>query len=205
MIIEVICILNITKQLKCSEQERKNIRQTLRLHYLLNTSNCFISAMTAKKFMIGGESIYHEASSPDSGYDMEMSVLGLKMEREDQENFDEDEDDEEEEECGDGFGHINEVKRLKDIKTVGEVSSMVNRRHGSRKHEGHVGNVSGNRKKRYSRARSSRARSPTQVRRTSFAIIKKLFSPQVSKVNFFNNNILLLLNSLFLCFASRAR
>jgi hypothetical protein len=179
MIIEVICILNITKQFKCSEQERKNIRQT---HYLLNTSTRFISAMTAKKFMIGGESIYHEASSPDSGYDMEMSVLGLKMER-DQENFDEDEDDDEEEECGDGFGHINEVKRVKDIKTEGEISSM-NRRHGSRKHEGHVGNVSGNRKKRYSRARSSRARSPTQVRRASFAIIKKLFSPQVSKVNF---------------------
>jgi hypothetical protein len=120
--------------------------------------------MTANKFVIGGDSIYHEAGSPDSGYDMEMSMLGLKMEREDQENLDEDEDDEEEEECEDSFADINEVKRVNDIKTEGGVSNMANRRHVNRKQEGHIGNGSGNRKKRYSRARSSRARSPTQVR-----------------------------------------
>jgi hypothetical protein len=123
----------------------------------------FFAVMTANKFMIGGNSTYHDASSPDSGYDMEMSLLGLKMEREDQENLDEDEEDEEEEECEDSFRDINEVKRASDIKPEGDVSHMVNRKHGIRKHEGHNGNGSGNRKKRYNRARSSRARSPTQV------------------------------------------
>lgn len=118
--------------------------------------------MTANKFMIGVDSIYHEASSPDSGYDMEMSLLGLKMEREDQENVDED-DDEEDDECEESFGDRREVERAKDTKTEGEVSNMAKQRHGNRKHDGHIGNGSGNRKKRYSRARSSRARSPTQV------------------------------------------
>jgi hypothetical protein len=117
--------------------------------------------MTAKKFMIGGGSVYHEASSPDSGYDMEMSLLGLKMEREDQENVDEDDDDEEEDECEDNFGDMNEINKAKDIKSEDEVSNMITQRHGNRKHDN---NGSGSRKKRYSRARSSRARSPTQVK-----------------------------------------
>ncbi|KDR10808.1 neurogenic differentiation factor 6 [Zootermopsis nevadensis] len=120
--------------------------------------------MPANKFMIGVDSIYHEASSPDSGYDMEMSLLGLKMEREDQENVDEDTD-EEDDDCEESFGDRREVERAKDTKTEGEVSNMAKQRHGNRKHDGHIGNGSGNRKKRYSRARSSRARSPTQVLR----------------------------------------
>jgi hypothetical protein len=122
--------------------------------------------MTAKKFMIGGSSVYHEASSPDSGYDMETSLLGLKMETEDQENVEEDEDEEEEEddECEDSFGDMNEIRKAKDIKRDNDVSSMVNKKHENRKHGGHISSSSARRQKRYSRARSSRARSPSQVR-----------------------------------------
>jgi hypothetical protein len=120
--------------------------------------------MTAKKFMIGGGSVYREASSPDSGYDMEMSLLGLKMETEDQENLDEDDDDEEDDECDDNFRDMTEINKAKDIKYKDKVSNMITEKHGDRKHDGHVSTGSGSRKKRYSKARSSRARSPTQVK-----------------------------------------
>jgi hypothetical protein len=121
--------------------------------------------MTAKKFMIGSDSsVYHETSSPDSSYEMEMSLLGLKMESEDQENVDEDDEDEEEDECEDGLADTLEVKKPKDIKCEDNISflNMVNHRHSNRKYDG-LSNGSVNKKKRYSRARSSRTRSPTQV------------------------------------------
>jgi hypothetical protein len=120
--------------------------------------------MTAKKFLIGGGAVYHEARSPDSGYDMEMSLLGLKMESEDQENLDEDDDDEDDDECDDDFGDMKERNKAKDIKTEAEAADTVTPKQGYRKHDGHIGSGSGSRKKRYTRARSSRARSPTQVK-----------------------------------------
>ena len=122
--------------------------------------------MTAKKFMIGsGSSVYQESSSPDSGYEMEMSLIGLKMETEDQENVDEDDDDDEEDECEDSLADKHEVKKSEDIKCEDNMGllNMVNHRHGNRKHDG-LSNGTGSKKKRYSRARSSRARSPTQVK-----------------------------------------
>jgi hypothetical protein len=120
--------------------------------------------MTAKKFLIGGGAAYDEAGSPDSGYDMEMSLLGLKMEAEDQENLDEDDDDEEDDECEDNFGDMIEINKAKAIKSEAEVANMATSKPGYRKQGGHISSGSGNRKKRYTRARSSRARSPTQVR-----------------------------------------
>jgi hypothetical protein len=119
--------------------------------------------MTAKKFMVGGGSVYHEASSPDSGYDMEMSLLGLKMESEDQENVDED-DDEEDEECEDNFGDVKEISGAKDIKMEHELSDIMTSKQGHRKQDGRSSNGDAGRRKRYTRARSARARSPTQVK-----------------------------------------
>jgi hypothetical protein len=122
--------------------------------------------MTAKKFMIGsGSSVYHESSSPDSSYEMEMSLFGLKMESEDQENVDEDDEDDEEDEFEDGLADKLEVKKPEDIKCEDKISFLntVNHRHGNRKYDG-LSNGSGSKKKRYTRARSSRARSPTQVK-----------------------------------------
>jgi hypothetical protein len=122
--------------------------------------------MTAKKFMTGsGSSDYHESSSPDSSYEMEMSILGLKMESEDQENVDEDDEDEEEDECEDDLADKFEVKKSEDIKCEDNISflNMVSHRHGNRKYDG-LSNGSGGKKKRYGRTRSSRARSPTQVK-----------------------------------------
>jgi len=134
--------------------------------------------MTAKKFMIGsGSSVYHESSSPDSSYEMEMSLLGLKMESEDQENVDEDdEEDDEEDECEDGLADKLEVKKPEDIKCEDNISflNMINHRHGNRKYDG-LSNGSGSKKKRYSRARSSRARSPTQVKRKHCLEIVRCF------------------------------
>jgi hypothetical protein len=122
--------------------------------------------MTAKKFMTGSDSsVYHESSSPGSSYEMEMSILGLKMESEDQENVDEDDDDEEEDECEDGLEDKFEVKKSEDIKCEDNISflKIVSHRRGNRKYDGHS-NGSGGKKKRYGRTRSSRARSPTQVK-----------------------------------------
>jgi hypothetical protein len=126
-----------------------------------------VADMTAKKFMIeNGSSVYQESSSPDSGYEMEMSLLGLKMETEDQENVDEDDDDDEDEdECDGSLTDKHEVESPEGIKCEDNAGllNMVNHRFGNRKHDGHIRNGSGSQRRRYSRARSSRARSPTQV------------------------------------------
>jgi len=138
--------------------------------------------MTAKKFMIGsGSTVYHESSSPDSSYEMEMSLLGLKVESEDQENVEEDDEDEDEEEDEDGLADKLEVKNPEDIKCEDNIRflNMVNRRHGNRKYDG-LSNGSSSKKKRYSRARSSRARSPTQVTRNH--------SLEQSDVSFYESN-----------------
>jgi hypothetical protein len=149
---------------RCENLKSYKSNYLLIMRYLPTGVSSFFEVMTAKKFMIGGGSVYHEASSPDSGYDMEMSLLGLKMETEDQENLDEDDDDEEDDECEDNFGDMNEINKAKEIKCKDEVSNMITEKRGDRKHDGHASNGSGSRKKRYSRARTSRARSPTQVK-----------------------------------------
>ena len=142
-----------------------NTGSNLSTYQLLECFYHILADMTAKKFMIGSSSsVYHESSSPDSSYEMEMSLLGLKMESEDQENVDEDDEDEEEDECEDDLADKLEVKKPEDIKCEDNISflNMVNHRHANRKYDG-LSNGSGSKKKRYSRARSSRARSPTQV------------------------------------------
>ena len=109
-----------------------------------------LTEMTAKKY----GSTLHEAN--DSSYQMEMSLLGLKVESEDQEI--EDDDDDDEDDCSGSYEEEETVTQIRDTKSEDD---MMKKRYGTRKLEGSVD--SGNRKKRYGRTRSTRARSPTQV------------------------------------------
>ncbi|PSN50229.1 hypothetical protein C0J52_07792 [Blattella germanica] len=112
--------------------------------------------MTAKKF----GSSFQKANSPDSGYEMEMAILGLKVETEDQENLEDEDDDDDEDESGMSFSE-DDVRKF--MKHDDGVLKKISQRQGNRKVEDDV--ETAKRKKRYGRSRSTRTRSPTQVLR----------------------------------------